>query len=84
MANVLEKNPINYVMFLSNCRYDPTLENNLLGLSPYTLDNYKDVFADESRYRFLTDYLKLFYSFHDDEMIIPVIQRHHSGAIGAT
>ncbi|MGD9492003.1 MAG: hypothetical protein AB7V36_01465 [Bacteroidales bacterium] len=67
MANVRDKNQSHYIMFLSNCRYEPLLENNLLAKSPYTTDNYKDVFADESRIKFLIDYLKLFYSFPGGE-----------------
>ena len=65
--NLKTNNLSNYVLFLADGEYVKKNENTVQNLSPFVIDNRMDRYKDETRLRFLTNFLSTFYSF-------PIIQ----------
>jgi hypothetical protein len=62
-------NPSSYVLFLANGEYDDRLENVVQNLNPFIIDSTKDIYKDETRLIFLTEFLSSFYSFRDKQSL---------------
>lgn len=65
--NLKANNLSNYVLFLADGEYVKKYENTVQNFNPFVIDNRMDRYKDETRLRFLTNFLSTFYSF-------PIIQ----------
>jgi hypothetical protein len=53
----------NYVLFLADGEYISDYENNIQNLSPYCIDYRVDGYKDETRLKFLSEFMTKYYSF---------------------
>ena len=66
-ARMKEKNKNDYILFLSQSRYNPKIDKNRF--SPWTIDNKKIEIFDRHRVEFLLQYLNLQYNFQNKNSI---------------
>lgn len=59
----LKKKSMYYILFLANGEYKPDKFGSTVELNPYMIDSREDEYKDEARYKFLIEFMKLFYSF---------------------
>ena len=55
--------PEDYILFLADGEYKKEYDNAATKFSPYVIDNRMDKIKDESRLRFLSEFLTTFYAF---------------------
>jgi hypothetical protein len=61
--NIRNSNQGDYALFLSDAEYKKEYDNAMSKLNPYVIDNRIDRYKDESRLRFMSEFLSTFYAF---------------------
>lgn len=60
--------PENYILFLADAEYFKDFDSGKTKLSPYIIDNRIDKLRDSTRLKFLTNFLKLHYTFPSHQL----------------
>lgn len=63
LDNIRTKSLDNYVLFLADAEYKAEYDNEQNQFSPFVIDNRMDFYKDESRLKFLSEFLTTYYTF---------------------
>lgn len=63
LENIKINSPENYILFLADAEYFKNFDSKNIKLSPYVIDNRIDKLRDSTRLKFLTEFLKSYYTF---------------------
>lgn len=63
LDNIKTKTLDNYILFLADAEYKAEYDSPQIRISPFIIDNRMDFYKDESRLKFLSEFLNAYYNF---------------------